>query len=136
MLSSQYHTTPAAGAEASSGQDQGPSKTARFWQKVTVRESDEDVSLASRRSVPGDSSGSWEVLIDNRVLRTPKRESMRVPTRGLALSLAGEWAQQDKYIQPAQMPLTTLVVTTIDNTALNREATVDVGVGWGWRRGV
>lgn len=69
--------------------------------------------------------GSYEVLIDNRALRTPGRRSMRVPKQGLAVSLAAEWASQKNLIQPAQMPLTTLLVTAVDTTQIKRKMTID-----------
>lgn len=56
----------------------------------------------------------YGVTLDGRLLKTPMGTTLSVPSLPLALSIASEWDDQEHSIQPAQMPLMTLVCTTID----------------------
>ena len=58
--------------------------------------------------------GGYQVLLDHRVLRTPARHPLVVPSRALALAIAAEWEWQLKRIQPFTMPLMSLAATAID----------------------
>ena len=51
-----------------------------------------DVSVA-----PAD-GGGFTALLDGRTLRTPLRRPLLVPTRGLAETLAAEWAGQGEIL--------------------------------------
>ena len=66
----------------------------------------------------GDSDGratEWfNVTLDERALRTPLGHPLTVPSSALAMAIATEWDAQDPTISPAQMPLTTMVCTAID----------------------
>ncbi len=70
----------------------------RFYQAVTVE----------------DGPGPFAVLLDGKPVRTPARAALRLPTRGLAEAVAGEWAAQGRTIDPFTMPLTRLATTAID----------------------
>lgn len=60
---------------------------------------------------------SWyNVLLDGRPLKTPMGHPLVVPSEILAHALAAEWNAQSPSLVPAQMPLTTLVCTSIDQT--------------------
>ncbi len=74
----------------------------RFYSAVTVDEG-------------GD--GSFGVLLDGKPVRTPAKAYLRVPSRGLAETLAGEWDAQNEEIDPAQMPLTRIVNSIVDAVA-------------------
>jgi ATP synthase mitochondrial F1 complex assembly factor 2 len=64
------------------------------------------------------SSSSWfTVTLDGRALRTPMGRPLSVPTRVLAHAIAAEWNSVATTIVPLQMPLMTLVCTTLDQTA-------------------
>jgi chaperone required for assembly of F1-ATPase len=65
----------------------------------------------------------FEVLLDGRNLKTPKRIDLLLPTHALAEAIAAEWAGQGEHIDPASMPLTQLANTAIDGVA-GREADV------------
>ena len=53
-------------------------------------------------------------MLDHRVLRTPARHPLIVPSRALALAIAAEWEWQQKRIQPFTMPLMSLAATALD----------------------
>ncbi|KAG5176953.1 ATP synthase-like protein mitochondrial F1 complex assembly factor 2 [Tribonema minus] len=75
-----------------------------------------------------DSSGpQWQVLLDNRPLRTPARRPLHFPTEALARAVAAEWDAQTRStgIEPAVMPLMTLCATALDQVAVNPEPTID-----------
>lgn len=69
-----------------------------------------DVSVETR-------DGGFAVLLDGRPVRTPKKLSLVVPTRGLAEAIAAEWAAQGDMIDPASMPLSKLAITALDGVA-------------------
>lgn len=49
----------------------------------------------------------WSVSLDGRILRTPAKNPMRLPSHALALALAAEWEwQHSSTIRPFTMPLT------------------------------
>jgi len=60
-------------------------------------------------------NASWfNVTLDGRTLRTPLGHPLTVPSTALAMAIATEWDAQEPTIIPAQMPLTTMVCTAID----------------------
>ena len=61
------------------------------------------------------SGGGFEVLLDSRAIRTPGRAKVEVPSEELARRLAAEWQAQGEDIDPATMPLTRLVNTTVES---------------------
>jgi chaperone required for assembly of F1-ATPase len=65
----------------------------------------------------------FEVLLDDRTVKTPKKSSLMLPTHPLAEAIAAEWAGQGERVDPASMPLTRLANTAIDGVA-GREADV------------
>lgn len=76
----------------------------RFYKSVTVR------------PAAGDGAGH-QVHLDGRVLRTPAKRPLVLPTQALAEAMAEEWAAQGDHINPATMPLTKLIMTAIDGVA-------------------
>ena len=56
----------------------------------------------------------WQVRLDGRGVKTPKRNSLMLPTRALAEAIAKEWEAQAATIDPRTMPLTKLANTTLD----------------------
>ncbi len=65
------------------------------------------------------------VLLDAREIKTPGRRAVRLPNAALADAIAGEWAAQEKFIEPATMPRTRIVTTAIDQVALDREPAIN-----------
>lgn len=69
--------------------------------------------------VPSSKSAQWYgITLDGRLLKTPLGTTLSVPSLPLALAIASEWDHQDASIKPAQMPLMTMVCTTIDQFAI------------------
>lgn len=68
------------------------------------------------------SEGGFEVLLDDRPVKTPARQPLRAPTQGLAQAIAEEWNAQEDEIDPRTMPLTGLANAAIDRVALDPEA--------------
>ena len=56
----------------------------------------------------------FQILLDGRVVKTPKKRALLLPTRQLADAIAAEWAAQDENIEPWTMPLTRFANTAID----------------------
>lgn len=79
----------------------------------------------------GEESGEATVLLDGRMLRTPAKTSLILPTAKLAAAIAEEWRDQDEEIQPFRMPLTRLAVSAVDRVKPAREAVVDQLTAYG-----
>jgi chaperone required for assembly of F1-ATPase len=70
-------------------------------------------------------NGRFFLILDGRTARTPNRQELTVPSRGLAEALAAEWAAQGVEINPATMPVTRIVNSAIDGVAPRRAEVVD-----------
>ena len=69
--------------------------------------------------------GGWRILLDGRVVKTPKRAELLLPTAPLADAVAAEWRAQGPQIDPASMPLTKLANTAIDGVTPNLGAVAE-----------
>ncbi len=67
----------------------------------------------------------FRLTLDGRPANTPARNPLRVPTAALADLLAAEWGAQAAFIDPATMPVTRLVNTTLDGVVPRRDAVVE-----------
>lgn len=76
-------------------------------------------------SVAADEVGAFRVLLDGRPIRTPAKHLVSVPSEAIATALAAEWDAQTDKIDPATMPLTRLVNSTIDGVEDARGAMLD-----------
>jgi chaperone required for assembly of F1-ATPase len=63
--------------------------------------------------------GGYTVRLDTRLVRTPARHKLVVPTLALAEGLAEEWAAQGDHIAPSTMPLNRMAQSAIDLIAAN-----------------
>jgi chaperone required for assembly of F1-ATPase len=81
----------------------------RFYQAVSIASTDE----------------GWQVLLDGRGVKTPKRMALLLPTKSLAEAIAAEWDAQVGSIDPRTMPLTRLANTTLDGVTGREEAVAD-----------
>lgn len=72
----------------------------------------------------------FDIRLDEKPLRTPARNPLRLPTTALAEAVAAEWDRQGEKIAPAGMHLTQLVYTARDRVAPDRAAVVDAAVGY------
>lgn len=66
-------------------------------------------------------AGGVALLLDNRPVKTPGRNGLRVPTEELAEAIAAEWDAQGETIDARSMPLTGLANAAIDRVASDRE---------------
>lgn len=57
------------------------------------------------------------ILLDGRLVRTPLKRVLALPTAALAEALADEWRGQREVIDPATMPLTRIANSAIDAVA-------------------
>jgi chaperone required for assembly of F1-ATPase len=62
----------------------------------------------------------WRIALDGKVVKTPARNPLALPTRALAEAIAAEWAAQDTKVKPDTMPLMQLASTAIDRVAPER----------------
>lgn len=76
---------------------------------------------AERRIDLIDHEGGHAVALAGRVIRTPRRNPLAVPTRELAEAIAAEWRAMAKP-DPSHMPLTALATTVLDRIAAERPA--------------
>lgn len=67
----------------------------------------------------------YGVRLDGRVLKTPAKKPLHLPSRALAEAVACEWAQQADEIEPRTMPLTSLAYTAIDRVTPQRALVID-----------
>lgn len=74
-------------------------------------------------SVVADADG-FVIHLDQRVLRTPAKQALVLPTRALADMVATEWQAQEEQIVPATMPLMQLVSTAVDRIVPHRAAVI------------
>jgi chaperone required for assembly of F1-ATPase len=97
--------SPAAIAMATAA---GPAVTLpkRFYTAVSTTETEDGFGVA----------------LDGRVVKTPRKAPLVVPTRPLAEAIAAEWQAQSERIDPSLMPLTRLANSAIDTVAANAEA--------------
>lgn len=98
----------------------GPSGAPQERRKVRMRSSDDEAARqlpkrffknASARPVE---EGGYQVLLDERAVKTPKREFLVVPTLAYAEAIAAEWDALGDTIDPARLAFTKLANTTID----------------------
>ncbi len=81
----------------------------RFYKAVTI----------------GEEAGSFQILLDGRSVKSPAKKALDVPSQGIADALVLEWDAQTEKIDPATMPMTRLVNSTIDGVDDAREAMID-----------
>jgi chaperone required for assembly of F1-ATPase len=64
------------------------------------------------------------VALDGRLVKTPGKRDLAVPSAELAAAIAAEWNGQEAEIRPAMLPLTRLAGITIDRDPAARAALV------------
>jgi chaperone required for assembly of F1-ATPase len=76
----------------------------RFWKAATVAERDE----------------GYEVLLDGRLVRTPGKSPLILPTPAMAEAIASEWDAQEDTVNPETMPMTRMANSAIEKVAPRR----------------
>ena len=69
-------------------------------------------------------AGGHGVTLDGRLIKTPGKYDLVLPSLALAKAIAEEWVAQQAEIRRAAMSLTRLAGVTIDRSAVEREAVV------------
>ncbi|WP_286830854.1 MULTISPECIES: ATP12 family chaperone protein [Kordiimonas] len=64
------------------------------------------------------------ITLDGRLVKTPAKATLVLPTRSLAEAVADEWRAQSDKIVPATMPKTQLAYTALDRVALRHDDVV------------
>lgn len=90
-------------------------KAKRFWDAVHVEAVDD----------------GFRVLLDERVLNTPGKVPLIVPTRALADAVAAEWRTQEGHIQPLTMPHTRSANSAIERIVPQHAAVCDMLAAYG-----
>ncbi len=81
----------------------------RFYKAVTVAQDDT----------------GYFVSLDNRVIKTAGKTTLRLPTPELAEAIADEWRSQDEFVHWWLMGLNNLANEAIDYIGPNRQAAID-----------
>jgi len=74
---------------------------------------------------------SHAILLDGRLVHTPAKAALRVPTAQLADAIASEWEEQGDRIDPRSMPLTGLANAAIDRVGPEQAAFVRALAAYG-----
>lgn len=82
----------------------------RFWTSTTINQTED----------------GWSVKLDERMLRTPAKTPLLVPSQALAEAICREWDALEDKIDPALLPYTRLSNAAIDNIERKRDDVVDV----------
>jgi chaperone required for assembly of F1-ATPase len=90
-------------------------KKRRFWSDVDILPTD----------------NGFVVRLDGRVVKTPKRADLALPSRIAAELVAQEWAKQEGVIDPTGMPATRWANAAIDKIGAQKEAVVDMLAEYG-----
>lgn len=90
-------------------------KTKRFWTDVTTQESDT----------------GWTIQLDERLVKTPAKASLTLPTAAMAEAVASEWRAQDAEIDPLSMPFTRSANAAIDKVAIQHSEVADMLAAYG-----
>jgi len=72
----------------------------------------------------------FEIALDDRVLTTPGRTPLVLPTDAMAQLVAAEWEAQIEKVDPTAMPFTRMANSAIDRIGAQRPDVVDYIVGY------
>jgi len=59
----------------------------------------------------------YQIHLDGKVLKTPARDDLLLPSRALADAVAAEWDAQETKVDPGAMPLTRICNTALDGVS-------------------
>ena len=74
--------------------------------------------------------GGWQITLDGKVLRSPAKAALLLPTEKLAKHLRQEWDAQETHIQPQTMPMMQFASTAIDRVAQHHTAVAAETAGY------
>ena len=78
-----------------------------------------------KKAAINDIDSGWQVELDGRVVKTPQKAALALPTEPLARAVANEWDEQGDTLNLASMTLTRLANVAIDRTPSTRNDLVD-----------
>lgn len=84
----------------------------RFYERVSVERTQEE---GANRAV-------YVIALDGRIVKSPAKADLFLPTQALAEAVADEWQSQGEQIVPASMPMMTLVSTAVDRVIPQKDA--------------
>lgn len=87
----------------------------RFYKNVSI------ISATTPANAVYSKVDNYEICLDGKKVKTPKRQVLTVPTKPLALAVAQEWTAQEKNIKTQDMHLTGLCITCLDNPVYKTE---------------
>jgi ATP synthase F1 complex assembly factor 2 len=97
---------------------EAPTKLKKFWKQATVNESDK----------------GFNIMLDHRPLKTPGGSVVQIPLdrKTLAVLTAAEWEMQDKVLKSYSLPLTSIVMRSLDSLQSEaiREGVIDNLIGY------
>lgn len=98
----------------------------RFYKKAEIAPAGAGPNTRSPRGPNGPigAARGWVITLDNRIVKTPGRRDLLLPSAALAAAVAAEWEAQEDEVRPALMPLTALACRTLDRDAHGRAAAV------------
>ena len=67
----------------------------------------------------------YQIKLDDRILKTPSKKTLNIPTKVLANKIAEEWSSVENEIIPEQMPFYSLTVTAIDRVESQKPELID-----------
>lgn len=76
-------------------------------------------------TISDDDGNGFCVLLDGRAVKTPAKNTLKLPEKGVAEKVAAEWLAQSERIDPAKMPMTRMANTAIDGVRQNPDAVFD-----------
>ena len=71
------------------------------------------------------SGNSYEVLLDNNILRTPLKNKLIIPNAKIAEEICNEWNQKTKFLNTDKMIFYGIISTSIDKIYNNRKQYID-----------
>jgi len=81
-------------------------------------------------TLPAESGAGFKVVLDDKPIRTPAKNLLKVPSERLAQCIAGEWDAQKNEVDTAEMRLTRIATTAIDRVAEVREQVIGEIAGY------
>jgi chaperone required for assembly of F1-ATPase len=77
-----------------------------------------------KKAEPVHRESTYGIALDGRLVKTPGKRDLTVPTGALAAAIAEEWNAQEGEVRPATLPLTRLATTALDRVATQRKTVV------------
>ncbi len=84
----------------------------------------QSVSLADK------SADGYQLLLDNKPVRTPAKQIFFIPSRPLAEVIVKEWEDQKEEILPLTMPVCQMTMTLVDRVIPHRKALEEEMLGY------